>query len=239
MWGVLLAPRYPIVTEFINFVQPDDAPKVRMVNKDLWTMVCCSLLYDLELKARQVRDFCELVKPDLSGYEADGVSSAVPAYDLAQPDDRHTRHGRPSLTSSSFGSKKTRLTERLLSVTHALEPTLHFNPTLDSRISIHPVSNRRCPVDLYLSRQTVSPFINIADLDGVEWTTCKSAVQLACDVDGRIHVDDGAREAEARAVKKPLLDRPYHRVKRSVTLVLPSVNLRPQASVALTSLSCA
>jgi hypothetical protein len=139
MWSVLLAPRYPIVTEFINFIQPDDAPKVRMVNKDLWTMVCGLLLYELELKARQVRDFCELVKPDLSGYEADGVSSAVSAYNLAQTDDRHTRHGRRSLTSSSLGSKNTKLVESLPSVTNALGPTLHFSPTFDPRIFIHSV----------------------------------------------------------------------------------------------------
>jgi DCN1-like protein 4/5 len=59
MWSVVLAPRRPLVGEFVAFVQ--EKGTVRAVTKDLWTMV---------------RDFAELVQPDLSDYEADGVRAS-------------------------------------------------------------------------------------------------------------------------------------------------------------------
>ncbi|KAJ8699402.1 hypothetical protein PTI98_002521 [Pleurotus ostreatus] len=60
-WTVLLAPQYPIVTDIVEFV--NEKPNYKGINKDVWSMIL---------------DFCHTVKPDLSGYEADGVSP----YDL-------------------------------------------------------------------------------------------------------------------------------------------------------------
>jgi DCN1-like protein 4/5 len=61
MWSVVLAPRFPIVSEFVAYLQ--EKGHVKAVTKDLWSMV---------------RDFAQLVKPDLSDYEADGVSQLPP-----------------------------------------------------------------------------------------------------------------------------------------------------------------
>ncbi|KAF5373160.1 hypothetical protein D9758_001581 [Tetrapyrgos nigripes] len=56
LWIVLLAPKYPVVKEVVDFVQEKGSYKA--VNKDLWNMML---------------EFCKTVKPDLSNYEADGA----------------------------------------------------------------------------------------------------------------------------------------------------------------------
>ncbi|KAL4266459.1 Defective in cullin neddylation protein [Pleurotus pulmonarius] len=55
-WAVLLAPQYPIVTDIVEFV--NEKANYKGINKDVWSMIL---------------DFCHTVKPDLSGYEADGA----------------------------------------------------------------------------------------------------------------------------------------------------------------------
>ncbi|KAK7449622.1 hypothetical protein VKT23_013098 [Stygiomarasmius scandens] len=56
LWSVLLVPKYPVMTEVIEFIEAK--PSYKAVNKDLWSMML---------------EFCETVKPDLSNYEADGA----------------------------------------------------------------------------------------------------------------------------------------------------------------------
>ncbi|TFL07798.1 Cullin binding-domain-containing protein [Pterulicium gracile] len=56
MWTVLLAPRYPLMSEIIEFITEKGSYKA--ANKDLWNMMF---------------DFVNTVKSNLSGYEADGA----------------------------------------------------------------------------------------------------------------------------------------------------------------------
>ncbi|KAI8999043.1 DUF298-domain-containing protein [Trametes punicea] len=55
-WSVLVAPRYPIMHDFLKFIS--DKGTYKGVNKDLWNMTL---------------EFCRSVRPDLSDYEADGA----------------------------------------------------------------------------------------------------------------------------------------------------------------------
>ncbi|KAI0045155.1 DUF298-domain-containing protein [Auriscalpium vulgare] len=56
LWGVVLNPRYPQITDVIAYIT--EAGTYKGVNKDLWSMML---------------EFCKGVKPDLSDYEADGA----------------------------------------------------------------------------------------------------------------------------------------------------------------------
>ncbi|TFY72356.1 hypothetical protein EVG20_g675 [Dentipellis fragilis] len=56
LWSVLLVPRYPLMTELMQFV--NESGSYKGVNKDLWAMTL---------------EFCQTVDPDLGNYEADGA----------------------------------------------------------------------------------------------------------------------------------------------------------------------
>lgn len=56
LWSVLLTPRYPIVNDLITFLPVKGTYKG--ANKDIWNMV---------------HEFCRVVDPSLSNYEADGA----------------------------------------------------------------------------------------------------------------------------------------------------------------------
>ncbi|KIJ69646.1 hypothetical protein HYDPIDRAFT_106294 [Hydnomerulius pinastri MD-312] len=56
LWSVLLAPRHPIVTELIEFLNENGTYKG--ANKDIWNMV---------------HEFCRIIKPQLDNYEFDGA----------------------------------------------------------------------------------------------------------------------------------------------------------------------
>ncbi|KAG2157626.1 DUF298-domain-containing protein [Suillus bovinus] len=56
LWSVLLAPRYPIINDLITFLPMKGTYKG--ANKDIWNMV---------------HEFCRVVDPSLSNYEADGA----------------------------------------------------------------------------------------------------------------------------------------------------------------------
>ncbi|KAI0668485.1 Cullin binding-domain-containing protein [Trametes maxima] len=55
-WSVLVAPKYPIMKDILNFIAEKGTYKG--VNKDLWNMTL---------------EFCRIVHPDLSNYEPDGA----------------------------------------------------------------------------------------------------------------------------------------------------------------------
>ncbi|TFK46010.1 DUF298-domain-containing protein [Heliocybe sulcata] len=55
-WSVLVVPKYPIMTEILDFIKTRGTYKA--VNKDLWHMTL---------------DFCETVNPNLDNYEAEGA----------------------------------------------------------------------------------------------------------------------------------------------------------------------
>ncbi|OBZ75667.1 DCN1-like protein 4 [Grifola frondosa] len=55
-WSVLVAPRYPIMSDILAFI--NETGKYKGVNKDLWSMML---------------EFCRSIEPDLSNYEADGA----------------------------------------------------------------------------------------------------------------------------------------------------------------------
>jgi len=56
LWSLLLAPRYPIVTELIEFLS--ESGTYKGANKDIWNMV---------------HEFCQTINGDLSDYEVDGA----------------------------------------------------------------------------------------------------------------------------------------------------------------------
>ncbi|KAI9568986.1 Cullin binding-domain-containing protein [Boletus coccyginus] len=56
LWSVLLAPRYPIVTELIEFLS--ESGSYKGANKDIWNMV---------------HEFCQTINRELHNYEADGA----------------------------------------------------------------------------------------------------------------------------------------------------------------------
>ncbi|KAA1471364.1 DUF298-domain-containing protein [Dentipellis sp. KUC8613] len=56
LWSVLLVPRYPLMTELMQFVT--ESGTYKGVNKDLWAMTL---------------EFCQTVDSDLGNYEADGA----------------------------------------------------------------------------------------------------------------------------------------------------------------------
>ncbi|TFK72145.1 DUF298-domain-containing protein [Pluteus cervinus] len=55
-WSVLLVPKYPIMTEVLEFINEKGSYKA--TNKDLWTMML---------------EFCTTVQPSLTDYESDGA----------------------------------------------------------------------------------------------------------------------------------------------------------------------
>ncbi|OCB89685.1 DUF298-domain-containing protein [Sanghuangporus baumii] len=55
-WSVILAPRYPIMSEVVEFI--NEKGTYKGVNKDLWTMMY---------------EFCQNVQPSLDGYDAEGA----------------------------------------------------------------------------------------------------------------------------------------------------------------------
>ncbi|KAJ3928195.1 MAG: DUF298-domain-containing protein [Lentinula lateritia] len=57
LWSVILAPKYPIMQEVLEFIAEKETV-YKATNKDLWTMML---------------EFCETVKVDLQDYESDGA----------------------------------------------------------------------------------------------------------------------------------------------------------------------
>ncbi|KAF7294705.1 Defective in cullin neddylation protein [Mycena indigotica] len=57
LWGVLLTPQYPIMSEVLEFIGEKDGA-YKATNKDLWSMML---------------EFCRTIKPSLQDYEADGA----------------------------------------------------------------------------------------------------------------------------------------------------------------------
>ncbi|KAL4253969.1 Defective in cullin neddylation protein [Abortiporus biennis] len=55
-WSVLVAPRYPLAQELLNFI--NEKGTYKGVNKDLWSMTL---------------EFCQTISPNLEDYEADGA----------------------------------------------------------------------------------------------------------------------------------------------------------------------
>jgi len=55
LWSVLLAPKYPIMTEVLLFLN-DNPDNYKATNKDLWSMML---------------EFCQTIDPNLQDYEAD------------------------------------------------------------------------------------------------------------------------------------------------------------------------
>ncbi|KAL5511890.1 hypothetical protein ACEPAH_5108 [Sanghuangporus vaninii] len=55
-WSVILAPRYPIMSEVVEFI--NEKGTYKGVNKDLWTMMY---------------EFCQNIQPSLDGYDAEGA----------------------------------------------------------------------------------------------------------------------------------------------------------------------
>ncbi|KAF9533520.1 Cullin binding-domain-containing protein, partial [Crepidotus variabilis] len=56
-WTALLVPKYPLMSEIIDFIN-EHKGSYKATNKDLWSMML---------------EFCETVKPTLQDYEADGA----------------------------------------------------------------------------------------------------------------------------------------------------------------------
>jgi DCN1-like protein 4/5 len=57
LWSVLLAPKYPIMDEVLQFIN-NNLERYKATNKDLWSMML---------------EFCQSVNPNLQDYEADGA----------------------------------------------------------------------------------------------------------------------------------------------------------------------
>ncbi|KIK63523.1 hypothetical protein GYMLUDRAFT_440443 [Collybiopsis luxurians FD-317 M1] len=57
LWSVILAPKYPVMQEVIEFIGEKEGV-YKATNKDLWTMML---------------EFCRTVRPDLQDYESDGA----------------------------------------------------------------------------------------------------------------------------------------------------------------------
>ena len=57
LWSVLLVPKYPLMSEVIEFINTKEGT-YKAANKDLWAMML---------------EFCETVNPNLSDYERDGA----------------------------------------------------------------------------------------------------------------------------------------------------------------------
>ncbi|KAF9009457.1 DUF298-domain-containing protein [Cyathus striatus] len=57
LWSVLLVPKYPMMSEVLEFIAEKEG-SYRATNKDLWSMML---------------EFCQTIKPDLQDYETDGA----------------------------------------------------------------------------------------------------------------------------------------------------------------------